>query len=870
MKNKNLWLISGLLLVLALAFTACSNPTSGTSVKVNAQVPVITTQPGDIYAYVDDVFESLAVEASVGDGGVLSYQWYSNTTKSTDSATQIEGAIDSNFAPPNDVEGTEYYYVVITNTNSDVKGSKTASVTSSIARVTLDDPDNAQTPNITIQPAGASYFVGDVITPLTITAAPLTDGGVLSYRWYKTDTVEDTGTQIAGAAGSGTSYTPANNPAGTEYYYVVVTNTNSGKIGVKVTTNKSDVVGISLSTPAAAATPVITQQPIGKATFLGSSETLSVTATKNDNGILSYQWYSNTSQSATNGSVIPGATDASFAPTLTEVGTYYYYVVVTNTNTWALQPVSVVTSNAVTLTIIAGSFDDITPNITLTVDDSIHYQYVRGYGGMSNVEFRAGNGSPSPDMSVSDITAMFDPAPLVVDSQGRRVSGGLGLNVLRICLYDDLDGIVSNAVQGASSTLPPRDNSDYYDIVKEVNRLGGYAYACPWTFPVDFKTPAGSTLIGTSGSINTARWPELADYFKTYLEKMNAQGAPIFGVSIQNEPNVSVGYEGCRWTGTNDQRDFIRVLGPALEGIPGYGGGQATSKVWIGSGEDSGAPDASNTAVVTDTGVDGASQWSEYIPRHFYGAMQTRYATGLEAGKEVWETEHADTTSRPGAGDAMYNTMGGWNWVWHIANEVYCSTGLNDESVYLFWYAKRFYGYLGDGQYGTTESSITGRGYMMSQFAKYAANTNRVAVTAAGSYVENQGITAGSSGAALGDTSLPVVQGINFNPTTFDNGNNDTAGQNVPIAKVLAFESVDGNSVVVIAYTPTRNSGEGGQNMGDVKINLPSGFKASGAELMRSNATVKHQMESVLLNSDGSSAIINVPRSNIVSVKFTR
>jgi hypothetical protein len=37
---------------------------------------------------------------------------------------------------------------------------------------------------------------------------------------------------------------------------------------------------------------------------------------------------------------------------------------------------------------------------------------------------------------------------------------------------------------------------------------------------------------------------------------------------------------------------------------------------------------------------------------------------------------------------------------------------------------------------------------------------------------------------------------------------------------------------------------------------------------MRSTETVKQQIEAVALSADGTYAIINLPRSNIVSVKF--
>jgi hypothetical protein len=157
----------------------------------------------------------------------------------------------------------------------------------------------------------------------------------------------------------------------------------------------------------------------------------------------------------------------------------------------------------------------------------------------------------------------------------------------------------------------------------------------------------------------------------------------------------------------------------------------------------------------------------------------------------------------------------------------------------------------------------------MSHFSKYAADTTRIKVTASGDFVSNLGTNAAAGTGGLTGTDT-AVSASNLNPTVFANGNSDTSGQNQPTTKVLAFESLDGKSISVIAFTATRNSGAGGQDAGYVRIELPEGFHAGRAELIRSNADVRHQTEVVPMNYDGTSAIIILPRSNIVSVKFTK
>jgi hypothetical protein len=80
--------------------------------------------------------------------------------------------------------------------------------------------------------------------------------------------------------------------------------------------------------------PNITTHP-GSAIYApGDTVTaLSVSAASSDGGTLTYQWYSNNTDSYTGGASINGATTATCTPDITSDGTTYYWVVVTNTIT---------------------------------------------------------------------------------------------------------------------------------------------------------------------------------------------------------------------------------------------------------------------------------------------------------------------------------------------------------------------------------------------------------------------------------------------------------------------------------------------------------------------------------------------------------
>jgi hypothetical protein len=115
-------------LFLGLLLTGCKE----------AQIPEIITQPKSKIATANTQ-ATLFVKAQISDGGVLAYQWYSNTKNSTDGGIAIEGANSDVFTFTVPSEGFAYYYVVITNVNANL--TSYANVTSDVAVITVVDYD---------------------------------------------------------------------------------------------------------------------------------------------------------------------------------------------------------------------------------------------------------------------------------------------------------------------------------------------------------------------------------------------------------------------------------------------------------------------------------------------------------------------------------------------------------------------------------------------------------------------------------------------------------------------------------------------------------------------------------------------------------
>jgi autotransporter-associated beta strand protein len=282
------------------------------AVTVNAAT-AISTQPVAPAAVCPNGTSSMSVTAT--GAGTLTYQWFSNATNSNTGGTSITSATNATYTAPTATAGTTYYYVVATGTCGPVTSNAVAVVV------------NAATA-ISTQPAAPAAVCPNGTSSMSVTA---TGTGTLTYQWFSNATNSNTGgTSITSATNA--TYTAPTATAGTTYYYVVV----SGSCG----TATSNAVAVVVN----AATAISTQPVAPAAVCPNGTSSMSVTAT--GAGTLTYQWFSNATNSNTGGTSINLATEDTYtAPTAT-AGTTYYYVVATGTCGTA-------TSNAVAVTVNA-------------------------------------------------------------------------------------------------------------------------------------------------------------------------------------------------------------------------------------------------------------------------------------------------------------------------------------------------------------------------------------------------------------------------------------------------------------------------------------------------------------------------------------
>ncbi len=225
--------------------------------------PAITSQPSANAQGVCQGGTFTSISVGTSETGV-GYQWYSNTVASNVGGSPISGATAASFTPSSAIQGTTYYYSVLTNS----VGCTATSAVSGVINV------NASL-LITTQPSTTpqNICVGQSFTPLTVIA----NGSGLTYQWYSNiNPANSGGSLISGATGA--NYTP---PAGTSfYYYVIVGSPNGGCLPAAARSQVS-----ALMTIRTLPLPQIVNNS-GTNTITCETRTISLTAS----GGTTYQW----------------------------------------------------------------------------------------------------------------------------------------------------------------------------------------------------------------------------------------------------------------------------------------------------------------------------------------------------------------------------------------------------------------------------------------------------------------------------------------------------------------------------------------------------------------------------------------------------
>jgi glucuronoarabinoxylan endo-1,4-beta-xylanase len=278
---------------------------------------------------------------------------------------------------------------------------------------------------------------------------------------------------------------------------------------------------------------------------------------------------------------------------------------------------------------------------TASVDLSGVRQTIRGFGGAS---------AWLGQLTDAEMNTLFNSGP-----------GTIGLSIIRLRI------------------APDRNWNDELQNARKATARGAIVMATPWTPPASMKT--NNNVVG--GELKTSEFANYANYLNSFASFLASNGAPLYAISVQNEPDIMVTYESCDWTS------------PQLLSFARNNAGAISTRVIMSESFHFDKP-------FTDPILNDSSARAnvDIIGGHIYGSGLTDYPLARNNGKEVWMTEHLNTdTSVTG--------------VIQTAKEITDCLAVGNYNAYLWWYLKRFYGPIDDS------GARTKRGCVMAQFARW-------------------------------------------------------------------------------------------------------------------------------------------------------
>ena len=272
--------------------------------------------------------EPLNGKTTVTDNGTITYQWYRTNAVDDFNGTLLDGEIGETFTPPTDAVGTQYYYVIATNTNANATGEQTAETRSNTATITVTEKAVTYT---------VSYDWG--------TEFP--DGVTLPTDAKNYQSVQDAEAAMDKTyTASSTSTAQKDGKDGTWTFSGWTATVEDTVVKFTGKWNFTETVKVDAEAPATITLTDASYTVGDKATALDG------TTTAADGGEITYQWYKATFKDDQNGTPISGETGSTFTPDTAAAGTHFYYVVATNTNAGATGEKTAETrSNTVTITV---------------------------------------------------------------------------------------------------------------------------------------------------------------------------------------------------------------------------------------------------------------------------------------------------------------------------------------------------------------------------------------------------------------------------------------------------------------------------------------------------------------------------------------
>ncbi len=151
---------------------------------------------------------------------------------------------------------------------------------------------------------------------------------------------------------------------------------------------------------------------------------------------------------------------------------------------------------------------------------------------------------------------------------------GAGSSLIRVCIggsdfsmgeftWCDKEGMANFAVHESEKQFLFPILDEIYKINPNVQIIGS-PWSCPRWMKMDVQGKGDPLNSWTSGRLNPKYYADYAEYFVKWVQEMQKRGYKVKYVTIQNEP-LNKGNSMSLYMPWEDQRDFLKVVGPAFE-----------------------------------------------------------------------------------------------------------------------------------------------------------------------------------------------------------------------------------------------------------------------------------------------------------------
>lgn len=195
---------------------------------------------------------------------------------------------------------------------------------------------------------------------------------------------------------------------------------------------------------------------------------------------------------------------------------------------------------------------------SITINSSVEYQEWLGFGGALTEAAAYSLSNITDDKREEVLHAYFHQEEGLGYTFGRLHMNSCDFSLGNYAYIEEGD-------EQLNSFSIERERAYVIPLIKDAAKKAGHMLtllASPWSPPGWMKTNGGMNFGGKLKKEYQQVW---ANYYVKYIQEMEAEGIPIWAVTVQNEPEATQTWDSCIYT-AEDEREFVKsYLGPTFE-----------------------------------------------------------------------------------------------------------------------------------------------------------------------------------------------------------------------------------------------------------------------------------------------------------------